>query len=669
MRSGGEDQAALEEARGLYRAGRHADGEALTARAVVDHPGSAELWNVRGVFLRQLGRPGAAREALERAIALKPDFAGARTNLANVTIDLAAEAERSGGGVAAAVALLDEALAKDPDAAPLLEAKAMLLRRTGDAAAALLFLEDAAARRPELAWPHALLGQALIEADPARAEAELRRAVAIAPDDRGALAALAGLLAGTIGRRPALSLAEAQALARRAAALGGLNLLQLEALRQVLTRTWDFVGLERLDGFEALGRGWAASGAHAALIAQLPWAAAHADRLELLAQHRACGERLMEPARATPLPSRARRPPRGRLRLGFLSADLRRHPVGYFVEPLFAHPDPAIETFCYALDPGLEDPLKAFFEDRADHFHRLPQAGARELAEVIAADGLDVLVELGGSTGLNKLEALAWRPSPVQVSWLGYPHSTGLPTIDGFVCDPWNRPTDPALLLEAPLELPRTWIALGRSFAADHPEPPGAARTGPVTFGTANAAYKYTPAVLGAWAEIVAAAPGSRFAFVRPECASGAFRDNVAAIFAEAGVAADHIDFHVAGGGRHMPFYAAIDVSLDTFPLTGGTTTVEALWMGVPVVTLRGEAFHERLSASILANVGLEDLIADDLADYRAKALGLAKDADRRRELRFGLRERLRLGPLGDAEAFARAFHGLMSRAGAQVRS
>jgi predicted O-linked N-acetylglucosamine transferase (SPINDLY family) len=265
---------------------------------------------------------------------------------------------------------------------------------------------------------------------------------------------------------------------------------------------------------------------------------------------------------------------------------------------------------------------------------------------------------------MNRLEVMAWRPAPRAASWLGYPHSSGLPSIDGLICDARNAPARPELLDERPWLMPRSWIALGPTvFSEEPPVDPVVpeARHGALTFGTANNPYKYTPEALAAWASIVAAVPGARFAFVRPEAGSRVFRERVAAEFAKAGVGPERLDFHPVRGA-HLPFYNVIDITLDTFPLTGGTTTVEALWMGAPVVSLRGPAFYERLSASILGAVGLDDLVADDLEAYRGAALALAADASRRTELRRTLRERMRASPLGDTAGFARDFYDLVER-------
>jgi protein O-GlcNAc transferase len=186
----------------------------------------------------------------------------------------------------------------------------------------------------------------------------------------------------------------------------------------------------------------------------------------------------------------------------------------------------------------------------------------------------------------------------------------------------------------------------------------------PVTFGTANSPHKYTRAALETWARVVAAAPGARFLFLRPEAAAPAFRANVSRIFSEGGVDPARIDFEPVVSG-HLRHYRRMDVSLDTFPVTGGTTTCESLWMGVPVVSLRGEAVFQRLSHSILTNAGLGDLSLETVDEYVARAIELAQDAPRLAALRGGLRDQLKASPLGDETGFARDFFELIERAAA----
>ncbi len=363
----------------------------------------------------------------------------------------------------------------------------------------------------------------------------------------------------------------------------------------------------------------------------------------------------------------------GRIRIGFMSSDLRNHPVSYFLLPLLEGYDKArFEVYCYSWSSREADKVQQHIAGIVDSFRCVPDVSARDAAQLMMDDELDILFELGGTTEMNKVEAMAWRPAPLQASWMGYPHSIGLASIDHLVVDPYVKPADPSLLLEQPLQLAHAWLTLGRLGFNDRtpitpgtPQErngvPGSGQPGHVTFGTMNNPYKYRPATLATWAEVVRGVPGSRFVFVRPEGGTAAFRDNMRQAFEAGGVSGERLDF-ITVRGTHLQHYNAIDIALDAFPQTGGTTTCETLWMGVPVVTLVGEAFFERLSHSVLVNAGLADLCAFTRQDYIAKALALAADLPRRQALRAGLRAQLRQQPLGDNALFIQDFQHAVER-------
>ena len=714
----------LQLVRELYQAQRYAEGERWAAAGLSRHPETFGLWNLQGVFLRMLQRRPEALAAFDRAITLNPAETGPRINRGNVLIDLgegarAAEAFASlletapqdavlhhhmgraltvagrqelaaasfrsalalkpqqvetwsqlarqtadWKGPAAAEAVLDEALSVNPDVQMLLEAKSVVLRTAEQSARAEAFLTEVLTRHPDAAWAHFQLGEIVGEFDQARGQAHLRRAVALAPNNLDHITALAQVLERNTGPNEAETLEEAVELARKALAFGGGRAGHIKVLRDVFSRVCEFAASDGLGDFRTIGRAWAKAGVHTALMREMPRVRSRDDRTELLEQHRIWGRAVEDRALAEPIDRRPRGPA-PKIRVGVMSSDLRKHVVTHFAQPIFDHVDrDRFELYAYSFFPGPEDSVQARIAGQVSGFRWRPDITIRDAAQMIADDGLDVLVELGGSTHMNKLEVMAYRPAPLQVSWLGYPHSSGLSTIDRLVCDPFNAPTDPGLLIEQPLMLPRSWISLGPAFS-DEPaiaETSAQDRYGVVTFGTANGPYKYTAAGLRIWARIVAAVPGARFAFIRPEAASPTFRRNVLAAFAAEGVSADRVVFHPVRGA-HLPVYNEVDITLDTFPLTGGTTTVDSLWMGVPVVSLVGEAFFERLSYSILSNAGLGDLCAHDPAAYIEAAVGLAGDRERRRDLRATMRSRLRESPLGLTEAFARDFYDAIAGA------
>jgi predicted O-linked N-acetylglucosamine transferase (SPINDLY family) len=711
----------------LYAAGLRAEGEAWSARAIQRHPGDPELRNARGIFLRLLRRFPEALAELEAGWELDRQNWAIRSNLANVLLDLGegARAEQAFAGLLAdspadaelcrllgrslalqgrhedagahyrqaiamdpkaieprldlasalrdqqrledARATLDEALAISPDDPRLIESMASLLMNSGDGPGAVAFLEGLQPRHEASAWLHRQLGQALHDIDARRSDFHLRRAVELDADDpRLQLPLIESLDRNLIGDEGARLDEAYQRLLSVMARQPLHEPAHVKIAMDVLIRVCDFERADDLGSFRDIGRLWAASGRHSALLKLLGRVRSHADRRELVEQHRIWGLQAEALAAANPI---ARPPARIRalgdkIRLGLMSSDLRHHPVSYFALPLFDHLDrERFEVFCYSWSQRPADPVQETIASRATAFRWTPGIAPRDAAQLIAADSLDMLIELGGTTHMNKVEALAWRPAPRQASWLGYPHSAGLEAIDWFVCDRFNAPTDPALLIEKPLVLPHCWISLGRAFSESIPIEAGLPeqRAGVLTFGTANNPHKYSREVLRTWARITAAVPGARFMFVRPEGGSASFRRHVLAEFAAEGVPEARVVFQAVRGG-HLPYYGQIDITLDPFPLTGGTTTAEALWMGVPVVSLAGEAFYERLSYSILSNAGLADLSATSLEDYERIALALAADRERRRDLRHGMRTRLKASPLGQAEGFARDFYDAIAK-------
>ncbi|CAN7205719.1 tetratricopeptide repeat protein [Phenylobacterium sp. LjRoot219] len=710
----------------LYRAGRFEDGVRWAEQARRQLPRESDLANLHGVMLRRLNRLEAALAALDEAVRLAPKDDAPQVNRCNVLLDLRqgakaeegltrlirqqprnAELQRQLGRalmlqgktdqalvrLRQAVALqktsidawldlsgalseqhrtkqaedvLDKALAANPGEPRLVEARAIVLRRAGQFRAAAAYLESLLAQYGQAAWLHYQLGVTLGEYDRPTGNLHLRRAVELAPDNQEYLVALVESLERTRAGDEGANIEEAYQLAKAGLIHAGeiRDSGAKKILYEVLQRVADFDALPMVGDFRTRGRAWAESGRHAALMKQLSAVEAPEDREELLEQHRIWGRKVEARAAETPLRRPKPRAGDGRIRLGLMSSDLRRHPVGYFAMPLFEQVDPRFDLYCYSYYQGAEDEVQRAMAARATAFRWNPEIGPREAAQVIADDQLDLLIELGGSTFMNKLDVMAYRPAAKQASWLGYPHSAGLSTIDYLVVDPYVMPEKPGLISEQPLMLPHAWYPLGafhfRPEPAAAPQPP-VARNGYVTFGTANNPQKYNAQVVATWARVMRETPNSRFLFIRPEGAAPSFRRHLCAIFEAAGVAADRILFEPVRGA-HLPHYNRMDISLDCFPQTGGTTTCESLWMGAPCVTLVGDGVFERLSYSTLMNLGLPELCARSVDDYVAIAAGLAADPARIAELRASLRGRMQASPLGQTDAWARDFYAAVAR-------
>jgi predicted O-linked N-acetylglucosamine transferase (SPINDLY family) len=429
-----------------------------------------------------------------------------------------------------------------------------------------------------------------------------------------------------------------------------------------------FARLADLDRLAALAVAEAAAsiGPPPDFLLDMPHVRTRADRRALLGRHQAFGASLEALAAENPVERPARRRA-GPLRIGFLSSDLRNHVAGLFTLPLFRHPDPRFELYGYSGFPGEPDAVQAFIASRCC-LRLFGERTVRQSAQMVADDDLDVLFELGGISHRHVTPVAAYRLAPVQASWMGYPHSVGLSTVDRIVIDPVLAGARG--LAEEPVVLPTSWVSYYRPMFRDEQaiEPDlTETRNGFVTFGTMNTPSKYNAALLRSWARIVAGVPGSRFLFVRPEANSPTFRRNMEAAFAAEGVGAERVMFDPLRG-FHMPGYNRIDVALDTFPLTGGVTTLDTLWMGVPMVSLVGEALFERLSASVLTNVGEPGLVAATPSEYEAKAVALAADRERRLALRNELRGRMLASALGDAQAFAGQFYGAIHPVAAMAR-
>jgi protein O-GlcNAc transferase len=572
---------------------------------------------------------------------------------------------REAGRYEDALTMVERGLAAAMDKTRLLITKVQVLRAAGRLAEIESFLKPLLRPEPAAAWAYHQLARTIAPYDRHRANPLYQEAARLRPDQPEYAEDLIDSFDRTRGPEEPAFVHKAYVLARQFLQRGGDLRAHSTVLSNVLERSADYAAAESLGTFEALGRYWVDTGATSALHYHMARVRTPADRRTLVELHRRHGRRLDDAARVTPL----RRVPaaggRAKIRVGIMSSDLRSHPVSYFALPLLEGYDrERFEFHCYSWSSQPPDAVQNHIANIVDRFHCRPELSARDAAQLIADDQVDILFELGGTTNMNKLEVMTWRPAPIQVSWLGYPHSAGPESIDYLLVDPFLKPADPALMIEKPFELAHSWVALGAlGFNDEVAVEPGLPqeRAGHLTFGTMNNPYKYRPATLATWAEIVRRTPGSRFLFVRPEGGAAGFRENIWRAFEAGGVERSRVEF-MPVRGAHLQHYNRIDIALDTFPQTGGTTTCECLWMGVPVVTLVGEAFFERLSYSNLSNAGLGDLCAFDREAYMATALALPIDSDRRRALRHGLRAQLRRQPIGRTELFVSDFQQAVER-------
>lgn len=351
-----------------------------------------------------------------------------------------------------------------------------------------------------------------------------------------------------------------------------------------------------------------------------------------------------------------------KLRIGYLSSDLRRHSVAIFMERLLASHD---RTRCSVgvYHTSNDDEVSARLRPHADRWVQCSSMNDTDLARTITGDAIDVLIELNGHTVGGRPGVIARRPAPRIVSYLGYACSTGLPGITGRVVD---HITDPPgsehLALEPLLRLDRVFLCFTPPQQAPDVAPLPALRNGFVTFGAFNAAPKINDGVIHAWAEVLRRIPRSRLLVKCAAMADEGVRARFASQFTRAGIDPSRIELmgwadSLAG---HLDVYNCVDIALDCFPYNGTTTTCEALWMGVPTISVRGSWHVSRVGESILSAVGLRHMVASDPSSMADVAARLTEDLPALNTLRAGLRERMSTSPLCDGVGLARAIEAAL---------
>jgi len=659
--------------RAYKRLAQPVEAERCFQRAIETAPGHVEARIHLGILLRGRGELGAAAEQYRAALRRQPGSFEALVNLANVLADLNEHEEairhfqraialRPDASDAVvnlakllmrlerlddAVTLLSEAQQRAPSDGRIVRELGTAYEGLGDLAAAGAAYHKAATLMPNDLRAHLLLGEVGLKL---RAHADCvtiyRRCLEIEPDDPSATNNLSVVL--RMEERPG----EALALARRAVQL---KPDMVEAHASVA------------DALSSLGRSAEADAVYREAMSRFPdhilsnflLTSNYVDTLtpeELLARHRQVGERyrrLVPPAITHgngPDPHRS-------LRVGYLSGDFRAHSVAYFIEPiLLAHDPDRVHIACYHTQ-GAADAVTARLERHARVWVQAERMSDDALAQRIRDDQIDILVDLSGHTAGNRLFAVARKPAPVQVSYLGYPTTTGLAAMDYRISD-WqvDPPGSEAMNTEAVVRLPDSYYCFTPPPAPDLVTPP-ALRRGFVTFGSFNNMAKISDTAVSLWAAALHAVPASRLLLKTRGLSDPACREGLIARFAAHGIEAGRVSFEGWTRARegHLALYNEVDIALDTYPYNGGTTTCEALWMGVPVVSMCGATHASRMGMSLLRAAGLSDLVALDAPAYVRIAAGLASDLERLASLRAGMRTQLSRSALMDASRFTRA--------------
>lgn len=636
----------------LQKLGRNAEAEAPYRRAIERAPGQAELHLSLANVLSALGLRTEAEGSLRRAIELEPNNVTAHTNLGVVLRDLGrpAEAERS----------CRRALELKPNAFRALNNLGNALRDLGRAPEARECYQRAIERKPDYAVAHANLANVLSGLGQlSEAEASCRRALQLRPDDGATYNVL-----GTILQR-ATRLSEAKAAFERAVALSPRSAEAHNNLGNLLRE---------------LGEQQASEAELGAAVALDPRAfEAHSNLLFGMHQRRSGAAEMLAAARAygrSVSATVARRfdtfrcePEPRRLRVGLVSGDLREHVVAYFLEGVLAGLDRSrIEVIAY---PTLvaDDARAARLRALCDGWRPLVGLDDDAAASLIHQDGVHVLLDLAGHTAHNRLPVFARRPAPVQATWLGYFDTTGVDEMDWLLADEVSLPRAQwSRFTERIWYLPDTRLCFTAPEGAPAVAPLPAARNGHPTFGCFQDLAKLNDDVLDVFSRVFRALPSARLRVQSRQLGDPGVVAALRQRLSRRGIGA----FELHGPGSRAAYLAAhgeVDILLDTFPYNGGTTTCEALWMGVPTVTLAGDDMIGLQGAALLSAAGLADWVAADADAYVRKAVAFASDLPALGALRASLRAQVEKSPLFDARRFAQNLeHALMGMWQARAR-
>ena len=585
--------------------------EALAAlqKAIDIRPGFAEAHLGLGTALREKHQYDGAIDAFSRAIALNPGLKEAYGNLRVVL--------QARGRLDEAIAIFMQALALEPDSVEVMNDLGIALSERGRSDEAVVTYRRAIALKPDYHPADNNLGNTLREMGKLdEAVAAYDQALGLLPDS------------------------------------WEINLNSGNALR------------DRGDLDEALaayGKALAlrpgCHHAHSNILYCLHFLPG-SDAAPIAEEHRLWSQRHAVPLREHNRPHSNDRSPERRLRIGYISPDLRLHSVSFFLDGLLEqHDRTMVDVFCYS-DTQDQDSMTARLCGHGGNWRRISGLADPEVAGLIRGDRIDILVDLAGHTANNRLSLFARKPAPVQVTWLGYPNTTGLDTMDYRVTDACADPPGQTEQFhsEQLVRLPRSAWCYQPPRESPPVGPPPFRVAGHVTFGCFNALPKINKPLLQLWAEILIAVPGSRLLLKNNAMGEGSVRQRLIDFFGISGISPERLELieRMPDFLGHLALYGRVDIALDTFPYHGTTTTCEALWMGVPVVTLGGETHVPRVGVSLLSNLGRREWIATTRAAYVDQAVRLAGDFQRLAGLRATLREELLASPIMDAPAFAR---------------
>tara|TARA_Y100001936_G_scaffold253585_1_gene319168 strand:- start:11896 stop:14067 length:2172 start_codon:yes stop_codon:yes gene_type:complete len=672
----------LESAVTLHQSGDLTRAAGLYQSVLDRYPDLPDALNFLGVIAGELGQAEKALELIERSLTLDPANAVYHNNHGNIL--------RQVGAFDEAIAAYKTAVGHAPEYAVAHNNLGIALNRCGMARDAEHSFRKAIEIEPEYYEAYNNLGTGLyLQARFEEASTVFREAISVAPKELSARNNLANVMA-MLGKiddaekqcREAISIDDSHAITQLT--FGGVLEAQgrfFEAevafrtaldLEPNMPAAWNNLG----NLFRAMGQPVDAINSFRRAIALDPSnAMAHSNLLFSLSldpatsamtikgeaenwnsRHAASLKEIKKLHLNDPISDR-------RIRVGYVSPDFHDHAVGRFLSPLYAcHGRDKVEIYSYA-DVARVDDQTRWFETHSDCWRRTFGQGDEQLAEQIREDKIDVLIDVAGHTAGNRLLTFARQPAPVQASWLGYGGTTGLEAMGWRITDSVTDPIENEdHYCENLIRLPDSLFC----YAGDDDLPaitdPPFETAGYLTFGSLNNFSKLNDDTLRCWAEIVSAVPNSRMLIKGRGLGDQQLRQRVTAIFSAEGISPDRLDLldHLPKKSDHLSLFSKIDIMLDTFPYSGATTICEALWMGVPVITMAGDKYVSRMAAGILKVAKLEELIAENRQSYIRLAKSLADQKNRISNYRKTLRRQVMHSPIADQKQFVTAMESVI---------